>query len=185
MEADRLRWNKRHAEDPYPERPSPLLVDFLSSANVGKALDIACGMGRNSRFLAQNGFEVHSIDGSDFAIDSLKDSQKIQAECVDLDGYAITPSAYDVIVNIHFLERRLIPGIIEGLKSGGMLFFETFVKSDDPKLTWGSNPHHFLLPNELLRLFGGLHIHHYQERIVPRCGEDLAMLASLVAQKGG
>ena len=39
-----------------------ILVKYLDKIPKGKALDIGAGEGRNSLFLAQNGFEVKAID---------------------------------------------------------------------------------------------------------------------------
>ncbi len=43
-------------------KPDPLLVKYLPQIPKGKALDIGAGEGRNSFFLAKEGFEVEAID---------------------------------------------------------------------------------------------------------------------------
>lgn len=72
MQSDQDKWNLRHKNNPIPSEPLALLRQFITAAPRGKALDIACGMGRNSRFMRDCGFEVESIDISDFAITSLQ-----------------------------------------------------------------------------------------------------------------
>lgn len=52
-------------------RPRPVLVDLIKSKKVtpkGKALDICCGLGTNTIYLAQVGFETTGIDISRTAV---------------------------------------------------------------------------------------------------------------------
>ncbi|MEI6703444.1 MAG: SAM-dependent methyltransferase, partial [Deltaproteobacteria bacterium] len=74
MEADRIKWNRRfESEDSFlGVHPSPFLsreIDRIKVLVPGHtALDIACGEGRNSVFLAQNGFLVTGLDISDVGL---------------------------------------------------------------------------------------------------------------------
>ena len=71
MEADKIKWNRRFgSEDSFlGERPSPFLLQEIKRikrlAPGKRALDIACGEGRNSIFLARQGFLVTALDISD------------------------------------------------------------------------------------------------------------------------
>ena len=76
---DRTRWDARYRNGAYAERPWPStfleqnIVALPSSGGDGshghdKALDLACGAGRNSVFLAQHGFTTQGIDISAAAI---------------------------------------------------------------------------------------------------------------------
>ena len=74
----RERWNERYGGDgfePFPDAPAPWLVEHAALlrelAGAGRrrrALDVACGDGRNARWLAELGFEVDAVDVSDVAI---------------------------------------------------------------------------------------------------------------------
>jgi len=44
---DREKWNKRYQNNPIPNKPIDLIVDYATQAKKGRALDIACGMGRH------------------------------------------------------------------------------------------------------------------------------------------
>jgi GMP synthase (glutamine-hydrolysing) B subunit len=44
----------------------------------------------------------------------------------DLNHYTIRPESYDVIVNINYLQRSLIPQIKRGLKKGGVVVYENW-----------------------------------------------------------
>jgi len=126
MEKDRERWNKRYSEEDYPwKTPSEIVQDFYHLANKGKALDIASGLGRNAVFLYDKGFEVDAVDISDVALRKIKKERpQINTVQADLDFYNIPQNRYDLIVNINYLNRRLIPQIKEGLKKDGVVIFE-------------------------------------------------------------
>ena len=70
---DRQRWNERYREGAYQfrEHPSAVLLDWQDALAGSTALDLACGRGRNTLYLATLGFDVHAIDVSDIAIQQL------------------------------------------------------------------------------------------------------------------
>jgi 2-polyprenyl-3-methyl-5-hydroxy-6-metoxy-1,4-benzoquinol methylase len=161
MEADRIKWNERYADDEYQMglAPSGFLaerMELLKSLSPGnKALDIACGEGRNSIFLASGGFLVTAVDISDRGIEKgrrrmVSEGVSIDFRVVDLDVYEIT-ERYDLIVNINFLQRDLIPKYVAALNQGGVLLFETIL--DGPKLPGVHTKNYLLQPGELYRLF--------------------------------
>ncbi|HIJ96830.1 MAG TPA: class I SAM-dependent methyltransferase [Desulfuromonadales bacterium] len=107
MEADRIKWNHRFAcDDSYlGARPSPFLtqeIDRILRLAPGKAaLDIACGEGRNSVFLAQHGFQVTGLDISDIGLAKAKDVAEktgVQVDFyqTDLDEYTFEQK-YDLM----------------------------------------------------------------------------------------
>jgi hypothetical protein len=83
-----------------------------------------------------------------------------------------------------FLERRLFPLIVESLKTGGIVLYETAMESDLPGLKQPSNRNYLLRTNELLHMFFRLRILSYQEVAVPECSEgEKKVIARLAAQK--
>ncbi len=186
METDRHKWNTRYREQEFPGEPSPVVTRFAHLANKGRALDIACGMGRNALFLAKQGFRVDAVDISDVALQQLqKYTPQIRCIQADLDSYSIPPATYDLIININFLQRRLFPEIIAGLRPGGILIFETFVNSEyEAAINNPVNPDYLLKENELLHAFLSLKIVYYEEKLETRCKDKPRMIAILVAQKG-
>lgn len=184
MEADRLKWNEKHATRPYPDTPAPLLERYISEAPmVGKALDIACGTGRNAIYMAKHGFAVDAVDLSDYAIEKLLAVDNLHAIHADLDHYRPEADRYSLIINIHFLSRRLFPLIKEALVPGGLLLFQSFIKHPDYVLESFTNDEHYLRPNELLQAFSDLYVIHYEENIVERQDRNKAFLGSLAAIK--
>jgi SAM-dependent methyltransferase len=153
---DQKKWNSRYFRNIGSPTPSDILSKYLSFSPKGRALDIACGNGRNSKFLAQNGFKVDAVDISDVALRQLPDNDaRINIICVDIDIWQIPQNRYELIINIRFLDRRLFPMIKKGLKPGGVLIFESFI---DEKQDY------CLEPNELLHAFNTFEIVYYEEK---------------------
>ena len=163
MEADRIKWNQRFgSEGTYlGERPSPFLsreIERIRRLAPGKrALDIACGEGRNSIFLAQQGFLVTALDISDVGLDkaarrAAEAGAAVDFQLVDLDGYRFT-GQFDLIINFNFLLRGLIPDAVQALSPGGLLIIDTIMES--PQLLASHNPDYLLRRGELQRICGG------------------------------
>ncbi|MCH9674546.1 MAG: methyltransferase domain-containing protein [Gammaproteobacteria bacterium] len=185
---DRDRWDARYRAGEYEGRPwhAPFLETWLPTPTPdGKALDIACGLGRNARFLASNGYRVVGSDISSIALDKAKvlaDEQGLDVawHALDLDREPLPAGPFDVIVVCRFLDRRLIPQIKELLAPTGRVIYEQHVVTTQPA-GGPKSPRFRLQSNELLRLFSDLHIVHYNEgRVTDPDGSEMA-LAQLVA----
>ncbi len=182
-------WDKRYLTGDFsPARePSRLLVQLLPLLPKGRALDIACGEGRNAIFLAQNGYEVDAVDCSNVSIDRVAEVAKMAEVKVnpiqaDLENYKIPMRMYDLIINLNYLQRSLVPAIKMGLKKGGVILFETFTL-DQQAIGHPKNPDFLLKPNELLHLFSDLHILFYREGVFEEGGKRA--IASLAARRAG
>ncbi|MEJ2640746.1 MAG: class I SAM-dependent methyltransferase, partial [Desulfosarcinaceae bacterium] len=157
------------------KEPAGILRHYWRLAIPGTALDIACGNGRNSVFLCRKGFNVDAVDLSKVATDHLRGRRpQLNAICADLDTWEIPPERYDLIINIRFLDRRLFPAILAGLKPGGVVIFESYL---------AEGPDAYRLKyNELLRAFASLRVVYYEERKTAHAGK-FDQIASLVAVK--
>ncbi len=183
MEKDRERWNRKYSEEDFPwKEPSEIVDKFYHLARKGRALDVACGTGRNAIFLAEKGFKVDAVDISDVALNKIN-HPNINTIQADLDFYRIDENSYDLIININFLSRRLIPYIKEGLKEGGVVIFETFTLKEGEDYFQPENREYLLRPNELLRLFSEFYILFYQEKDKVKPDGKKAFVSSLVAVK--
>lgn len=138
---DRQRWDALFSRNAYVfgKDPAPFLKKQIDVLPVGRALDIAMGEGRNAVFLAKKGFQVDGVDYSEVALRKARKLAKengvsIRTINADLNNYTIRPESYQVIVNIDFLQRNLIPEIKKGLRHGGMVVFEN-ATVDQLKLT--------------------------------------------------
>ena len=154
--------------------PADVLVEnsFLLPKK-GCALDLASGLGANALLLAEKGLAVHAWDISSVALNRLKKNAALKNLKVSVKQVLIQPkvlpkNTFDVIVLSRFLDRSLCNGIMESLKSGGLLFYQTYVRekvaSDGPR-----NPDFLLARNELLQLFQPLKLVVYRENSLIGC----------------
>jgi len=164
---DKERWDEKHAKNMMPQTPIKLVSDYANLATGKQALDIACGNGRHSKYLASLGFEVDALDISPVAIEQLQSVPHIHAVEVDFDTYRLEKNKYDLIVCTYFLERKLFPQMIEALKPNGIILMETFLHDKDNERT-PSNPAFRLNEGELEAYFDHemeiLHIPEFWDR---------------------
>ncbi len=183
MQRDRTEWNRKYRRHLFERRCAPILQTYAPRAPLGRALDVACGNGRNACYLAQLGFTVDAVD---IAEEGLKRfvcrPEGIHRICGDLDRFFLPRGRYSLIVNIRYLNRRLLPALKDGLCVGGMLIFESYLQAPNNASAGGHRPEHLLAPDELRQAFGGLNVVVYQEH-PSRQADAPAMKASLVAIK--
>ena len=192
----RERWNERYATpafEAFPDAPAgwlvehrELLAQLAADIHEPRALDVACGDGRNARWLAELGFAVDAIDVSDVAIAALRAAAaerglRVDARVADLEHDAL-PGGYDVVVCVNYLQRDLFGALRDALSPGGLLLYETFARAHVEELGRQFNPAYVLERNELLRAFAALHVRHYREGVAERGGEQRGV-ASIVAQR--
>jgi len=184
-------WNERRSAagfEPFPDAPAEWLVEHHSLLGEGgRALDVACGDGRNALYLAHLGFDVDAVDVSDVAIDALRAAApdrapSVHPRLVDLELEPLLRDEYDVVVNFNYLQRELFGALERALRPGGWLLFETFGRAQVDELGKRIDPAYVLGDNELLHAFPGLRVRHYREGIATRRGGPRG-IASLVAQR--
>ncbi len=160
-----------------------IVSDYIGRAPVGRALDIACGSGAVSLFLAARGYTVDAVDISDVALAAFAAQHPaIQGICADLDTFDLAVGRYCLITNIRYLNRPLLPQIIKALLPGGMLMFETFLKSREKERDRGFKREYLLDEQELPGVFASLNILFYQESD-SGCAQCPPRIASLVGVK--
>jgi SAM-dependent methyltransferase len=128
---NRGRWNLKHREAEYLGEPASFLVECRPHLAPGRALDLACGLGANAIYLAEQGFAVEAFDWSFEGLRKLTARARdkrlgIGAVACDVTNYPLPRERYDVVLSIRFLDRSLWPSMIEALRPGGALVIETF-----------------------------------------------------------
>ncbi|MEY3090329.1 MAG: hypothetical protein RL113_645 [Pseudomonadota bacterium] len=151
---DKIRWDEKHQKQPIPDEPIALIQNYASLAMGNQALDIACGTGRHSKYLASQGFEVDALDISSVALQALDGLPHIHPKEVDFDTYQLPKEKYHLIVCTYFLARKLFPQMIDALKPNGIILMETFLHHpENERIT--SNPAFLLNEGELESAFEG------------------------------
>jgi SAM-dependent methyltransferase len=132
-EQDRVRWDELYAGRG-PARvsavgPPPVFAPFGNVfPTTGYALDLACGQGLGTVWLARRGMDVWGFDVSPMAIGQARDlarrsrvSDRCRFDVVDLDHGLPTGPPVDAIVCHKFRDRRLDRAIVRRLAPGGLL----------------------------------------------------------------
>ena len=140
-----------------PDSPSEWVTRWAHAiAPHGAALDLACGSGRHSRFLAGLGFQVCAIDRDPRALDALGGVTGVTVRHADLENGAwpLDGLQFDGIVVTNYLHRPLFPRILDALAPDGALIYETFAAGNE-RFGKPSNPDFLLQPGELLDVVRG------------------------------
>ena len=151
--------------------PTPLLVETATKLKPGRALDLACGKGRNAIWLAEHGWQVTAVDHSPVVIPS------VDMRVADLEKheFPIEEAAWDLIAVCYYLQRDLFEPVKRGVKPGGVVI--VIVHIFEP----GHEQSRFSLqPGELAKYFEGWEVSHYYEG-KPRDPEHKRAVAEIAA----
>lgn len=150
--------------------------------NEGRALDLACGTGRNCLWLARRGFDVVGVDLSAEALRqgrelASRDGLRVNWVEADVEAYSLASNELDVILCFYYRSPALYPRLRAALRPGGWLFCETYTLEQLRYDSGPRNPDHLLRPAELLSVFADWNVVYYRETAADRG------VASLVARK--
>ncbi|MDF0651682.1 MAG: dihydroneopterin aldolase [Nitrospira sp. LK265] len=191
IERTRLAQQVVRADPP----PAQFLIQQLHRLPKGKVLDVASGSGRHALFLASLGYQVEAVDRDEQALTQLSAVARtrhlsgISSRVLDLEqsppwGPNLGHETYDVILIFFYLNRPLLPYLIDALKPGGVLLYETFTIDNHVRHQHPKRREFCLAPCELLSLTPGLRVLHYDEGLHERTNElDSVYTAQLAAQK--
>lgn len=163
-------WDERYRRGEHGMiQPSPLLRKAIEQLQPGRALDIACGVGRHAVYLAQHGWQVTAIDSSRVGVELLQHRAReaglsIKARLADFEKseFQIEPNAYDLICDLYYLQRDLFSGIRAGVKPGGALVAAIHL-NDGNMHAKPHDPAFLLERGELRSLFSDWEITYYHE----------------------
>lgn len=163
-------WNARYrSREEINDEPASVLVEAASDLPPGRALDLACGAGRNALWLARRGWEVVAIDGASEAIRVLREHAgevRVDARVLDLEDGKPLPfddASFDLVAILFYLHRPLFAEAKRLVKPGGIVVAAA--------RTIGINPRFCVSPGELRGFFEGW------EMLVDREG-DVAEIAA-------
>jgi len=143
----RERWNRRWAGEraSAATTPSGFLIAETETLPPGRALDVACGAGRNAVWLARHGWRVTGVDFSDVALRAARElavASGVEVEWIEADAVTWVPPgrAYD-LVTVMYLQlparerRAALAHAASAVRPGGTLLV---VGHDLLNLTEGS-----------------------------------------------
>jgi SAM-dependent methyltransferase len=186
---DREKWNNRYRGGAYVGRtwPSAFLEDWIERIPPGRALDLACGAGRNALYLAARAFDVDAVDISSEALDRARESGRrlgLRLNWLerDLDQPLALESPYQLILVVRYVNLPLIRQVAGCLAPGGFLVCEQHLATS-ADVIGPTNPAFRVEAGELAAVAADLRIHALEEAIVPEPDGRSAALARLVAQR--
>ena len=145
-----------------PSAPSEWIQRFSHLLPpAAQVLDIACGSGRHAAFLAGLGHRVTGIDRDAQALARLPAT--VTAVHADMENtpWPLAGQQFDAVVVTHYLWRALWPHILDSVRDGGVLIYETFGQGN---AAFGkpSRPDFLLAPGELLQVCNGWQVVAYE-----------------------
>jgi SAM-dependent methyltransferase len=133
MHMGREEWDRRYAgsELLWTGKPNRFLVAEAGDLPPGRALDLACGEGRNAIWLADQGWQVTGVDFSGVALEKarrLAAARGIEAEWVaaDLLEYRPERRGYDLVIAFYLQvsdpqRRQILRAAGDAVAAGGTL----------------------------------------------------------------
>jgi len=195
--AEAAKWDERYRRPEYWAGKEP--VEFLQEVlpwlpRGGTALDVAMGEGRNSVFLAQQGWRVVGVDAASAALakaEALAHERSVWVSRwapdmpvvpphpglllhqADLETEPLPAGPFGLIICFNYLQRSLLRSLEERVAPGGYLVYETYTL-DQLRFAGGPrNPEFLLQPGELRAAFPALEIIFYREH---NAGKGIASL---------
>lgn len=162
-EQDRVRWDARYADREVaavaPGPPAAFRRYVAAFPVAGTALELACGPGVGSVWLARRGLTVWGVDVSAVAMGHARTlaarygvADRCHFDVVDLDDGLPPGPPVDVILCHRFRDSRLDGDVIGRLAPGGLLAIAALSEV-------GAAPGPFrAAPGELLSAFAGLDV---------------------------
>lgn len=156
------KWDAKYAQCNLQTPANPCFVLKQHSRFLpfhGQALELACGLGGNARFLAQCGLKTHAWDISDNALTVLNNFASLNQLSItplitDLEQMILPYQQFDVIVISRYLDRNQFKAIADALKPKGLLYYQTFlapVQDNAPQ-----NPDFYIQPGEFNQAWSNL-----------------------------
>ncbi len=187
------KWNTRYKNSASIPNAACVLIDNQHLLPIkGKALDLACGLGGNALLLAAHGLDTQAWDISDEALNKLQEKAraadietKLKTQQRDVEAQPPEKNSFDIIVVSQFLYRPICAKLVEALRPGGLLFYQTFCLEKTSE-TGPSKAQFLLTSGELLQLFSELDLVAYrEERDCGDLSQGFRNQAYLIAKKPG
>ena len=140
------------------EQPTKWIIEqikLIAPQKKIQILDFASGNGRNSIHLAEENKIITAIDKDSKKLNNYKNFNFINTICFDLESnkeWPLKNEYYDIIIVVNYLYRPKIKKLMNLLKKGGYLLYETFSLGNE-KFGSPQNRNYLLKDRELINLF--------------------------------
>lgn len=157
------KWDQKYSEHEFLYGKSE--NDFLRKVSAffpeqAEILSLGEGEGRNSIYLAKQGFKVTALDSSKVALQKLSkwagtESLKIECWQTNIEKADLGIEKWDVIVSIWFhlpsqLRKKVNEQVISALKPGGWIALEAYTPDQLAYKTGGPQDQDMLLTKDIL-----------------------------------
>ena len=182
------RWNRvLTAEKPtFNVKPNEFLVEVARGRKPGTALDVGMGQGRNTIWLAQQGWDVTGFDPAEKAVALAQETGRklgvhFKSEVKGMEEFDFGERRWDMIVLSYVGGRDMTAVFERALKPGGVLVIEAFHRDATKGRSIGGGV--VFDTGELPKLYPQLRVVRYEEpvatadfgqekvRLVRYCGE--------------
>lgn len=127
------RWNRILTSDKpsFNTHPNAFLLEIAQTRKPGAALDVGMGQGRNSIWLAQQGWDVTGFDPAERAVTLARENARklgvrLNAQINRSEDFDFGENRWDLIL-LSYAGGREMPAVLEkALKPGGVLVIEAF-----------------------------------------------------------
>ena len=150
------------------DSPSPWVCRWAGLIRPGgRVLDVACGHGRHLRYLNSLGFAVVGVDRDEAAVGAVKGVAGFEVHVSDIESgpWPFAPAGFDGVVVTNYLHRPLFRNLVDALRPGGVLIYETFSLGNE-RYGRPGNPAFLLRPNELLHSVEPLAIVAFEQGVI-------------------
>ena len=119
-------WDERYREGPGPAAPHPAVMDAVLGVAAGRALDIGCGTGRHSLWLAEQGWDVTAVDFSEVGVATLARAAAgrgltVGTHVADVRSWTPPASGFDLALMSFVHLPELLARVAGWLAPGGRL----------------------------------------------------------------
>jgi 2-polyprenyl-3-methyl-5-hydroxy-6-metoxy-1,4-benzoquinol methylase len=167
-------------------KPNAFLMEMVKDRKPGTALDVGMGQGRNSIWLAQQGWDVTGFDPAEKAVTLARENARklavnLKTEVVRMEDFDFGERRWDLILLSYVGGRGMTDVLQRALKPGGVLVIEAFHRDATRSGSIGGDV--VFDTGELPSLFPQFRVARYEEpiadadfgqvtvRVVRYCGE--------------
>lgn len=130
--------------------PSDWLQRFAHLIAPGSSvLDAACGSGRHVRWMHSLGCRVTAVDRDAAAVEPLRAVADIIVADLEAGPWPLEGRQFDAVVVTNYLWRPRLPQLLDSVRPGGLLLYETFA-AEQGRVGRPCRPDFLLQPGELL-----------------------------------